>query len=99
VATAFLAYFQKLFTSNSPRGIDECLHGLTSMVTREMNDHLTQPFTAEEVSSALCHMAPLKAPGPDGFAAGFYQENWAFIGEEVCTAATTFSIRYRWIER
>jgi hypothetical protein len=35
-------------------------------------------------------MASLKAPGPDDFVVGFYQENWADISKDVYTAATTF---------
>jgi hypothetical protein len=35
-------------------------------------------------------MAALKAPDPNSFAACFYQENWAFIGDEVCKAVTNF---------
>jgi hypothetical protein len=45
-------------------------------------------------------MASLKAPGPDDFVAGFYQENWADISKDVCTAATTFFLpRVKWTER
>uniref|UniRef100_A0A453C053 Reverse transcriptase domain-containing protein n=1 Tax=Aegilops tauschii subsp. strangulata TaxID=200361 RepID=A0A453C053_AEGTS len=36
-----------------------------------MNMELTKPYTAEEVKTALFQMAPSKAPGVDGFTAGF----------------------------
>ena len=39
-----------------------------------MNAHLDKPFTAEEVRVALFQMAPSKAPGVDGFTAGFFSE-------------------------
>jgi len=38
VEKAFLSYFQTLFTSDSLRGISDCLHGLPSDVTREINN-------------------------------------------------------------
>jgi hypothetical protein len=41
-------------------------------------------FTEEEVYIALHQMALLKAPGPDGMNAGFFQQNWAIMGLEVC---------------
>lgn len=35
-------------------------------------------------------MAPLKAPGPDGFPACFYQQNWSIGHKEVCEAVYHF---------
>lgn len=39
-----------------------------------------EPYSADEVHKALFSMAPWKAPGPDGFHAGFYQSNWNTVG-------------------
>jgi hypothetical protein len=38
----------------------------------------------EEIEVALFQMAPLKAPGPDGLNACFFQYNWPPMREEVC---------------
>jgi hypothetical protein len=51
-----------------------------------MNAELLKPFTGEKVYRALLQMAPLKAPGPDGFSAGFSQKNWSVMGEDICQA-------------
>lgn len=34
----------------------------------------------EEVKKALFDMGPWKSPGPDGYPAGFYQQNWNIVG-------------------
>jgi hypothetical protein len=35
-------------------------------------------------------MQPIKAPGIDRFYACFYQQNWATVGGEVCSAVLNF---------
>lgn len=49
-----------------------------------MNDKLLREFTKEEISAALHQMSPQKALSPDGFSAGFFQENLDIVGDEVC---------------
>jgi len=37
------------------------------------------PFSEQEVEEALFQMAPSKAPGVDGFDAGFFQTHWQLV--------------------
>jgi hypothetical protein len=84
VERAFVDYFTNLFQSDHTENIERCLQGLETKVTQEMNDALLMAFTVEEVQRALRQMAPMKAPGPDGLSAGFFIDNWATVGEDVC---------------
>ncbi|XP_042965938.1 uncharacterized protein LOC122299618 [Carya illinoinensis] len=81
----FNSYFQDLFTSSRPSSedIEECLKGVETYVTAEMNSYLTKQFTRIEVEAAIKQMAPLKSPGPDGFGACFFQKYWQVVGDEV----------------
>jgi hypothetical protein len=36
-------------------------------VSAELNESLVKDFSEKEISDALFHVGPLKAPGPDGF--------------------------------
>lgn len=67
------------------------MEGLDGQVTSAMNDNLLATFTKEEVELALRQMHPLKSPGPDGFAASFYQNSWSTVRSEVCEAVLNFS--------
>ena len=55
-----------------------------------MNDVLCKLFTDDEISDALFQIGPLKAPGPDGFPARFFQRNWEVLREEVIGAVRNF---------
>ena len=82
IGDAFAKYFQDLFTSAGPRQMDSVLEKVDRRVS-DMNNVLLKEFTIEEVGIALNQMAPLKAPGLDGFSASFFQKYWAVIGNEV----------------
>jgi hypothetical protein len=47
-------------------------------------DNLKATINHLEVKSALFDMSPWKAPGPDGFPAGFYQNGWNDMGSSIC---------------
>lgn len=47
-------------------------------------DFLGRAVTGEGIKTALFHMAPLKAPGSDGFHALFFQKHWGTVGPIVC---------------
>lgn len=46
-------YFQELFTTTNPSNMDSVLNAVDRMVTPDMNHMLLQPYTPEEVRSAL----------------------------------------------
>lgn len=53
----------------------------------QLNDqqqrHMTRPVTEEEIKSAMFSIHSDKAPGPDGFSAGFSKNNWELVGRDI----------------
>jgi hypothetical protein len=66
--------------------MEACTSSIVSNVSPLMNKNLLAEFTIEEVKNALTQMAPNKAPGPDGFTIGFYQQHWDTVGSKVSEA-------------
>lgn len=77
-------FFESLFTAES----DECSHDLPKNLFPMFREYdwkqMNRAFTADEVRSVIMQMGSLKAPGPDGFQALFFQKNWSLVGPNVC---------------
>jgi hypothetical protein len=90
IEMGFIHYFQELFLARDALDVEPSVEALECKVTTEMNNRLLAEFTVEEITSSLNQMAPTKAPGPDGFSACFYQQNWGTIHGKVCNAILHF---------
>jgi ribonuclease HI len=84
VGLAFVNYYKGLFIAGREEEMGPSLQNIQPAVTQGMNEELGLAFTEEEVHAALHQMAPLKAPGPDGLNACFFQQNWTVMQSEVC---------------
>lgn len=58
---------------------NQVLACIPPLVSREMNEQLMGPILLEELERIVFHMRKGKAPGPDGFLVGFFQEFWDII--------------------
>ena len=84
------SFFENLYMSQGFRQMEDLLEYVPSRVTDRMNHELQKPYTAEEVKKALFQMAPSKAPGVDGFTAGFFQRHWELIQDDLVPAILDF---------
>jgi hypothetical protein len=83
-------YFANLFmedASVNPQGV---VNLFSLIITKEMNYGLIKPYSAEEISDTLFQIGPLKAPGPDGFPAHFFQRSWPVMKEDIIRATQEF---------
>ena len=81
-ATA-ISYFENIYSTSFPIGIDEITNVVPRRVTEEMNTELTQVFTRDEVTKALQQIHPTKAPNLDGMFAIFYHKYWDIAGSNI----------------
>ena len=83
-------HFMQLFTADPNVNPEEVVNLFQAKITDDMNTTLCAPFTDKEIGDALFQIGPLKAPGPDGFPARFFQRNWALMKEDVMVAVWLF---------
>jgi hypothetical protein len=83
-------YFKEIFSADPSLDHSKVTRLIQSKVTPEMNENLCREFTDEEIANAIFQIGPLKAPGPDGFPARFYQRNWGILKEDVSRAVKSF---------
>lgn len=83
-------YFSSLFERDDQVDPQSVADLLEPAITDQMNEELCKPYTAEEISNALFQIGPLKAPGPDGYPARFFQRNWTLLRDDVICAVQEF---------
>ncbi|KAL9667266.1 hypothetical protein QQ045_001617 [Rhodiola kirilowii] len=59
--------------------IRESLQVIPPTITDDQNRRLSEPYAEWEIKRALFQLYPFKAPGLDGYPAGFFQKFWGII--------------------
>ena len=76
-------YFQKMFLSLPGESEDTVNRALQLLLTVEENDSLIAVPTSGEIRDAAFSINAEKAPGPDGFSAGFFHTHWEDVGPDI----------------
>ena len=83
-------YFQKLFSSQPGDREETVKQALHPIVSDEENHALTSIPTEREIRDAAFSIHAGKAPGPDGFSAGFFHTHWEEISPDIIREIQAF---------
>ncbi|KAL9661048.1 hypothetical protein QQ045_025867 [Rhodiola kirilowii] len=84
-----VSYFQELFATTTRLSDSEIMNHLQCIpnaISEAHNRVLMEPYTEIEIKTALFQLYPFKAPGLDGFPAGFFQKYWNVIRRDFIEA-------------
>ncbi|KAA3485757.1 reverse transcriptase [Gossypium australe] len=76
-------FFEELY-GECPEPISDTPSNIFTSLKDQDIDFLKKPILNDEIKKALFDMAPLKAPGSDGYHAIFFQSQWDLVGGAVC---------------
>ncbi|KAL2927601.1 LINE-1 retrotransposable element ORF2 protein [Bienertia sinuspersici] len=79
IKTHIVSYFASLYSYDGEPCRNDLPTNLFPMFPQHDWKHLTRAFTKDEVYSALTNMGFLKALGPVGFQALFFQKHWIWL--------------------
>jgi len=80
-----VSHFRKLFSEDTQQTAATRIPAATfPQLNHSLMQALEGPFTRQDIFTALKDMQPLKAPGPDGFYAFFFQRYWPVVHDDVC---------------
>lgn len=77
----------------SREGLNAELESIVDIIPKINDNHkniLAAAVNMGEIKKAIFQLGPLKAPGPDGIPACFYQKAWEIVGEDVTKAVQHF---------
>ena len=79
-------YYDDLFKAQTQRHMERVLEVVENVVTDDMAQSLTQPYSEDDVRRALFSMHPSKSPRPNGMTPFFFQKFWHIVGHDVTLA-------------
>lgn len=82
-----LNYFKALYTEDNVYEAWSIPSNMFPALSEYDRWKLDRDFTPLEIYDVVKNMGSLKAPGPDGFQALFYQKNWHLVAPSVCEMA------------
>lgn len=86
---SFTDLFGKPFSDNY-NGCDRISNLVTKRVSVDQFDMLSRDVSDKEIIKAFKSLKANKAPGPDGYSAGFFKKSWEVVGKEVVEAVKSF---------
>lgn len=84
IVSIIAGYYHQMFSSNYEGDFRVVHETLSPSITPKLNTSLIVIPDDEEIRKAVFDIHPSKAPGHEGFSAGFYHSYWYIIGQEVC---------------
>ena len=93
VKSEVIAYFHHVLgVDQMPRVLnEEVVESAINLKLLSTQQHvLAQDVTREEIKHAMFSLKNNKAPGSDGFNAGFFKRMWHIVGEDVINAVRSF---------
>lgn len=89
IETEVTIYFEKLFTEPNPSELP-CQNWPGRTLTDAQGHTLSQLVTKQEIKEALFSINSNSAPGPDGYTAVFFKDNWVTIENDFTEAIEYF---------
>lgn len=91
VADEFIRYYEDLLGTTTPvHQVDPTVFQIGATVPPDSLDMLTAPVTEQEIRAVMFSIGTDRAPGPDGYSAGFFRHSWETVGGDVSAAVKEF---------
>ncbi|CAL9225059.1 unnamed protein product [Arabidopsis halleri] len=90
IADTVAKFYENLFKSSSNSQLLVVEEAIQPQISSDMNTKLIKIPTNKEIHEAVLDIHADKAPGPDGFSAGFYHSFWEIVGNDVACEIRSF---------